>query len=269
MEKERKNTLVSVVLYSLCSLIVGGVVGGTLLMKITQGELSSVPETVRAEQIETTALTVSETTTTTVAAEVVPDADSLRELLAASGDLFSIEYPYTDSDRFELHSEVFGRRVPFTSSSVILTYSGTITIAVPVDAIAFAVDVQTKQITITLPEPEVTSHTLDTDSVRCYDVDSGLFSARTADDYIPDLIEQKNVVLSRVLYNQNLYARAAAQVQNVARGLLSVAAETKNYAVQFVVPELPVVTTAPAETTAPPQTSFPGFDDNTPFFEEW
>ena len=82
MEKERKSTLISVVLYSLCSLIVGGVVGGTLLMKIlTQDEPSSAPETVRAELIETTDTTTVTTTTTSVAPEPIPDTDTLRSLV--------------------------------------------------------------------------------------------------------------------------------------------------------------------------------------------
>lgn len=268
MEQERKSTLVSVVLYSLCSLIVGCAVGGTLLMKIlTQDEApASVPETVRAEQIETTDTAPSETTTTTAAADPVPEPAQLQELLSRAGELFTAEYPYTDSDRFELHSEVFGRRVPFTSSSAILTYSGTVTVSLPADAIVCAVDAAAKQITVTLPEPEVISHSIDTASVRSYAVDNSLFSESTVSDFLPELNARKSSILERVLHDQDILSRSLTHAQEITRGIFAVAAETKDYSVQFVTPELPVITTAPAETTAPPQTSFPVYDDNDPLF---
>ena len=134
MRKEQKSELARIVLYSMCSLIVGCAVGGALLMKIvvegkalpdqqqTAAESSAaeapvpLPEALPVE-------TVPEPEP--VAEPLPPDADAVRKMLEPAEPLFTQTYCYTDSDSYETHNEMFGKKVPFTTESVVLTYDGT------------------------------------------------------------------------------------------------------------------------------------------------
>lgn len=282
MKKGKNSAVAHIVLYSLSSLLVGCAVGGTLLFKImTQDQdpgsgssvlpefaVAAAPDTTMPETTETT-----ETTTTTVVTLPPPDADSVRTLMKSGEELMTVTYSYTDSDSFENHSEVFGRQVPFTRSSVILTYSGTVTMSVEPDAIGYTVDNGTKQIYVILPEPKVISHEIDRDSVRCYDVQNSLFSSQTVNEYVSQLMRQKDSVLARVSEAQQMRSSILSQTEKVIRSMISASDVLSEYTVTFYEPNSDFVpqtqttsavtiTEATVSTTVLPYYSGDDEDDN-------
>jgi hypothetical protein len=274
--KESHKTAAQIVLYSLSGLLVGCAVGGTLLYKVmTQdsdpASRKSANDVAAAASQETTTgaetTTTAETTTEETTTEPPPpplDANTVRGMLSPAEALLTQEYYYTESDRFENYSEMFGRRVPFTQSAVILTYSGTVTMKIDPDAILYAVDNDAKTITVTLPEPQVASHDLDTGSVRCYDVENALFSDNSVSTYVTQLLEQKDQILRRVRTSQQMDTRCTENAKQVIGSFIQASGTAVDYSVQITaasqapaetVPTVPDTTTAP--TTALPEISEP------------
>lgn len=278
MNKSQKKEAVSIVLYALSGMIVGGVVGGALLMKMmTEGDTRrALAEQAAAQTAETEppAVTLPEPEIVTeppvpepVAEPVVetsppPDAESLRALLAPAEPLFTAVYCYTESDCYENHSEVWGKKVPFSTDTVVLTCDGTITMRVDTDAIAYAVDPEAMRITVTLPEPEIVSHDLDEDSIRYYDVKSSLFRSPSLADYTALIRDVKAQICDKVLEQRDFGGQTLDTAENIIRSSFAIADATAEYAVTFVLPEtetpaVPAATeplpaeTLPAETDAP------------------
>ena len=268
MRKEQKHEIIRILLYSFSGLIVGCAVGGALLMKVmTEGDTrraqAEAAAAARADAVSETELPPA---VTLPAAEPVPepipepvaetvpppDADALRELLKPAEPMFTASYCYTDSDCYETHSEVWGRRVPFSTDSVIITCDGTICMSVDAGAIGYAVDPESMQITVTLPEPQIISHELDEDSIQYYDVKSSLFRSPSFADYTALIREIKSRICDRIVQERDFGGKTLENAETVIRSCFSVADLTKEYQVLFALPETEPVVTEPA-VTAPPE----------------
>lgn len=277
MRNEQKGELARIVLYSMCSLIVGCAVGGALLMKIAvQG--NAMPAKHAAEPVPenmpvVTSLPPAEPLPEPVSEPLPPDADAVRALLQPAEQLLKMTYCYTDSDSYENHDEMFGKRVPFTTESVVLTYDGTICMGINADAIVYTVDPVQKQITAVLPQPEILSHDLDEDSIQYYDVKSSIFRSNSIADYTALIRNVKQKICDKVVKDRDFDRLTVENAETVIRSWLSGFETTKDYTVVFEVseaetepadvqeegtlpepdPSVPAVPeeTAPAETSEP------------------
>ena len=239
MRKEQTGELARIVLYSACSLIVGCAVGGALLMKITvQGNaLREKPLPVPEDMPIVTSLPSQELLPEPVSEPLPPDADAVRALLEPAAPLFQMTYCYTDSDSYETHNEMFGKKVPFTTESVILTYDGTICMGINADAIIYTVDPAAKQITAALPQPEILSHDLDEDSLQYYDVRSSIFRTTSMEDYTALIRNVKRKICDKVVKDRGFDRLTVEQAETVIRSWLSGFETTKDYTVVFQVSE--------------------------------
>jgi hypothetical protein len=284
MRNEQKGELARIVLYSACSLIVGCAVGGALLMKIAvQGNALNAKKT--AEPVPenmpvVTSLPPELPVPETVSEPLPPDADAVRALLQPAEPLLKMTYCYTDSDSYETHNEMFGKKVPFTTETVILTYDGTICMGIDPDAIVYTVDPAQKQITAALPQPELLSHDLDEDSIQYYDVRSSIFRSTSIADYTALIRNVKQKICDKVVKDRGFDRLTVENAETVIRSWLSGFDATKEYTVVFSVseaetepadvqeegalPEPDPSETAEPEQTAPAETPdpFAGFPDN-------
>lgn len=265
MRKEQKSEAARIVLYSLCSLIVGCAVGGALLMKIAvQGDALLVKGTSQADSAPEEPVTVAEpmpeieipeTVEPVVAEPEPPDAEAIRTLLKPAEPLLTVSYCYTDSDSFESHQEMFGKKVPFTTSSVILTFDGTVSMGIDPEAILYTVDPQQKTIAVNLPAPELLSHDLDEDSIQYYDVKSSIFRSASMADYTALLKEIKSKMCDKIVRERKFDKKTLDNAETVIRSMLAAADLTKDYTPLFARPESaaaePETTSAPAPETAP------------------
>lgn len=284
MRNEQKGELARIVLYSACSLIVGCAVGGALLMKIAvQGNALNakkaavpLPENMPVVTSLPAELPVAET----VSEPLPPDADAVRKMLQPAAPLLKMTYCYTDSDSYETHNEMFGKKVPFTTESVILTYDGTICIGIDADSIVYTVDPVQKQIIAVLPQPEILSHDLDEDSIQYYDVRSSIFRSTSIADYSALIRNVKQKICDKVVKDREFDRLTVENAETVIRSWLSGFDTTKAYTVVFSVseaetepadvqeegtlPEPDPSETAEPEQTAPADTPDPfvGFPDN-------
>ena len=244
MRTEQQSELARIVLYSMCSLIVGCAVGGMLLMKIAvQGKAlpdknSENPATVAENMPIVTSLpTIEEPLPEPVTEPIPPDDADIRRLLQPAEPLLKMTYCYTDSDAFEQHNEMFGKKVPFTTQSVILTYDGTICMGIDPDTIVYTVDPVQKQITAALPQPEILSHDLDEDSIQYYDVKSSIFRNTSIADYTALIRDVKQKICDKVVKDREFDRLTTENAETVIRSWLSGFDLTKEYTVIFEVSE--------------------------------
>lgn len=100
------------------------------------------------------------------------------------GELATIEYLYTDAGKFEDPAELFGKEIPFsfTTKSFIVKWDGVIKAGVKVDEITIEVNDSNKEIVVHIPEAEILSHEIDSESIETLDEKNGLFNSIKVDD---------------------------------------------------------------------------------------
>ena len=123
------------------------------------------------------------------------------------GELATIEYLYTDAGKFEDPKKLFGTKIniPFTTKS-----DGIIKAGVSIDQIIVEIDDTNKEIIIHMPNAEILSHEIDSNSIETLDEKDGLFNpvkvedVREFDAVSKDAMEQRaieNGILDKAFEN--------------------------------------------------------------------
>lgn len=112
------------------------------------------------------------------------DIDLINSEIRDIGELATIEYLYTDAGKFEDAAKMFGKEIPFsfTTKSFIAKWDGVIKAGVKVDDIAVEVNDSDKEIVVRIPEAEILSHEIDSESIETLDEKDGLFNPIKVDD---------------------------------------------------------------------------------------
>ncbi len=121
--------------------------------------------------------------------EAPPDPVVLQSRLSQASDLVSVDYAYTDMAQFENTAEFYGVKIPFTTKSFLLTYSGVIKAGV--DLSRATVTLEGSRVTVRLPAAEIVSHEIDQDSIRIFDERTSIFNPFTVEDYSAFQVDQK------------------------------------------------------------------------------
>ena len=98
------------------------------------------------------------------------------------GELATIEYLYTDAGKFEDPKKVFGVNIPFTTKSFIAKWDGIIKAGVQINQIIVDIDEANKEIIIHMPNAEILSHEIDSNSIETLDEKDGLFNPVKVED---------------------------------------------------------------------------------------
>ena len=101
--------------------------------------------------------------------------------LAALTTLSSTSYHYTNVERFENVEDFYGWDASDYSSGFTLSYSGVITAAI--DPTKIQVEVTGKKVTVTLPEPAISSNEITQDSLSVYNSNQGEFVTIQVTDF--------------------------------------------------------------------------------------
>lgn len=141
--------------------------------------------------------------------EVITE-DVLHQQLEAIGELGTVKYYYTNMGKYEKNLSVSGQNIPFTKTSFIISYDGTIKAGIDLKEIGFAL--RDKVIVVTIPEAKLLSHEVDQDSLQVFDEKNSIFNGLTTEDVTGFEGEQKKTMESRALAAGILEeARANAQ----------------------------------------------------------
>jgi len=128
------------------------------------------------QQLEDTPVVWDDTPTTEIT------IDFIKSEIKDIGELATIEYLYTDAGKFEDPKKVFGMNIPFTTKTFIAKWDGVIKAGVKIDEIIVEINDANKEIIVHMPNAEILSHEIDSDSIETLDEKDGLFNPVKVED---------------------------------------------------------------------------------------
>ena len=139
----------------------------------------------------------------------------------------AIEYIYTNADRRTDNVKwLFNWTRPFSGTSLLVTYDGSIKAGVDLSEVQVVVDEEARKITITLPPSRITDNNILQESITVVEVKNGLFNEVTFDDYNTFISEQKVIMESKA----------------IERGILEKASEEARKSIEAFLAPLPGLT---------------------------
>lgn len=151
-------------------------------------------------------------------------SETLKSQINALQELVTQEYIYTNADRRTDNVKwLFNWTRPFSGTSLLVTYDGSIKAGVDLSEVQVDVDEETREITITLPPSRITDNNIPQESITVVEVKNGLFNEVTFDDYNTFISEQKVIMESKA----------------IERGILEKASEEARKAVEAFLAPLP------------------------------
>ncbi|MCQ2433529.1 MAG: DUF4230 domain-containing protein [Clostridia bacterium] len=118
-----------------------------------------------------------------VEVEKVITAQIIEDGLRDIHSLVTAEYFFTEVVDYTDVKRLFGFELPFTKSSYLVSYDGTVSAGIDCSGIHVEKNDADKQITITLPHAAVQSTTVDWDSLTVYSEKEGLGNRTSVTDY--------------------------------------------------------------------------------------
>lgn len=151
-------------------------------------------------------------------------SDTMAEQLNSLGELVSVEYLYTNADKYENQNQVsvhnWSISLPFTTKSFLLAYDGRIKAGVDLDEIQIEVNEKSRRITVTLPKSKIISHEIFEDDIRVFDEKDSVFNKITIENYNDFVASQKDGMERRAI-EMGLLSSADSNAKNVIRTFLS------------------------------------------------
>ena len=159
----------------------------------------------------------------TEAAPVIT-SDTVNEQLHGLGELVTVEYLYTNADKYENQNQLsvhkWSINLPFTTKSFLLAYDGRIKAGVDLKAAQIEVNEDAHKITVALPASKITSHEIFEDNIRVFDEKDNIFNKITIDNYNDFVSTQKDSMEQRAI-DMGLLASADNNAREVVRSFLS------------------------------------------------
>lgn len=143
----------------------------------------------------------------------------IEERIEKIGELASIEYSYTNADKFTDKKTYADFDIPFTTKGFVIRYDGVIKAGIDVSEIKVKVSKDDKKIYVTMPKAKILSHQIDEDSLEVLDENNSLFNKIKIEDY--------NIFQSTL--NKSMEERA------VSKGLLDQATESAKEIIELTV----------------------------------
>ena len=108
--------------------------------------------------------------------------NTIEDQIAEISELSVLEYKYTNTDEMSGDNalKLFGKNVPFTSKSMVVSYDGIMKIGP--DMSEAKVNLKGNKLTIIIPHSKVLSHEIDEDSWQILDKQNGIFNPVTPED---------------------------------------------------------------------------------------
>lgn len=128
--------------------------------------------------------------------------------------------------------ELWGWKVPLTTSKYIFSYDGTVKAGLDFSKLKYKVNELGKEIVIYLPEVEILSIELQEDSLVIYDESHNIFTPLGLNDIQEARLEMIDEIRSRALEN-GLLEQAAINAQTLIVGFLSGQYDLNEYHVDF------------------------------------
>ena len=127
------------------------------------------------------------------------DLSVISSELQKIGELATMEFLYTDANRFSDPKQVLGVNIPFTTKSCIAKWDGCIKAGIDVMQIETILNEKEKVITVWIPAAKILTHEIDDESFEVLDEKNGLFNplkledVKTLEAVSKDAMEQRAI----------------------------------------------------------------------------
>ena len=177
-------------------------------------------------------------------AEPVITSDTVVERLNSLGELVTVEYLYTNADKYENQNQVsvhkWSINLPFTTKSFlvsydgfikagVLAYDGRIKAGVDLKDIRIEVEEKSRRVTVILPKSKITSREIFEDNIRVFDERDSVFNKITIENYNDFVASQKDSMEQRAI-ELGLLSSADNNAKNVVRTFLALIPGMDTYA---------------------------------------
>ena len=133
--------------------------------------------------------------------EIQISGETIRSGMANIGELCTAEYNFTHVEKMDSQRDIKGFKIPFTKSSFIYSYDGTIMAGIDFTKIQVDKDDTKKVITLTLPDVEIISSDVDQNSFQLYDEKNNIFNPISVTDVTDSFADLKNSEEEKAIEN--------------------------------------------------------------------
>lgn len=140
----------------------------------------------------------------------------LEDRLEAVGELVTVKYYYTDMGKYDSSKLIGEVKIPFTTTSFIITFDGVISAGVDLKEAEIAM--QGKEVTVALPRGRILSNEIKEDSTVVYDEKNSIFNGLSVADVTNFQSEQKKQMEEKAVAN-GLIDEAEEKAQSLLKSL--------------------------------------------------
>ena len=167
--------------------------------------------------------------------EHVITADIIRDGLRDMGFLVTQEYYFTEVVSNSRVRTLFGITLPFTESSYVVSYDGTVAAGVDLSDVTVEKDEINGVITVHLPAAEISQVNIDPASFKLYDEKNGLGTSISVADYNASLVEAESSARTKAL-EKGLTEKAAANAQTIIGNFINSLMDKNTYTIRILSP---------------------------------
>lgn len=138
------------------------------------------------------------------------DVNVLRQQMERVSELATVSYDYTDIASHRKTERLWGIDLPFSTSTILLRYSGTIKAGVDVNAAT--ITVRDSTVLVSMPRPRVISHSVDPRTVKILNQENGLFSSIKIADFQAFCMAHQDS-MQQLAIEQGLLSEASSNVE--------------------------------------------------------
>lgn len=162
----------------------------------------------------------------------------LQERMEAMGELATMRYYYTDMGKYDSSRKIGDLKIPFTTTSFIITYDGIIKVGMNLEEAK--IQVGEKNIVVKIPPSKILSHEIIEDSTVVYDEKYSIFNGLNVSDVTEFQAEQKNIMEKKVLDSgicQEANEKAIELIQSICYALVENQPDKEEYKIVVEVEE--------------------------------
>lgn len=160
-------------------------------------------------------------------------SDQLEEQINSIGELATLKYVYTNASRKEGNlSWLWGWTLPFSDSSLLVTYDGMIKAGIDLKEVTFDVNENDRVITVTMPKSRILDNNIPQETINVLEVKDGLFNPVTFTDYNQFISEEKKVMENRAI-DLGVLKDADKEAKAIVEGFLKAIPGMNGYTLTF------------------------------------
>lgn len=227
-EKKEFNAVTVILIF----IIVGLVFTGTVYLLIQhQKNVVAQLNADHQTEIENIKDQISDLEPIVVTDDIHISSKTVREVIAASGELIAYKYYYTDVGEFTKEDKKF--KIFNVQDQTLYTYSGTIGAGIDLRDVDVNVDETNKEIVVIAPEPKILTNDFDSGSFKSYDVKNSKYVETTLDDYREFEEELKDRQAEKLKENEEFWTAAEDNIKTIISGLIKASGQADEFTIDY------------------------------------